>query len=455
MKASMPLLAYLEKYASEGNGLTESTMKGRKFMRRKVEEYLRSTGRLNIAMLEVDLDFCRGFINFLRTAKNRRLKSEERTISNCTGLQTQAVFTAALNTALRDGIIERNPMTLLTSKERFHQQESTRVYLTIDELKRMMATPCDDGELKKAFLFACFTGLRLSDIRTFTWNKVLTTPNDSTRYIRVRMLKTQQVVNVPLSKDALGYLRETEDGDEPIFRLSSAASVIEQRLAEWAKNAGIEKHVTFHVSRHSYATMMLTIGVDIYTVSKLLGHKNVATTTGLDAAAIIHEALPETHIVFLTAFDRFDYAVGAMRAGGADYLLKPFDSAQINACLQKLGLLTEKQEHREERSENPFCAQFSVWLANHYMQDISLEEAAEAMGMSSFYFSRFFRTAYNRTFLEYLTAYRIERAEELLRQTDIPVREIAPRVGYTDANYFTKVFKRHCGCTPTDYRSRL
>ena len=166
--------------------------------------------------------------------------------------------------------------------------------------------------------------------------------------------------------------------------------------------------------------------------------------TGLDAAAIIHEALPETHIVFLTAFDRFDYAVGAMRAGGADYLLKPFDSAQINACLQKLGLLTEKQEHREERSENPFCAQFSVWLANHYMQDISLEEAAEAMGMSSFYFSRFFRTAYNRTFLEYLTSYRIERAEELLQQTGYSgTGNRCSRVGYTDANYFTKVFKRH------------
>ena len=153
--------------------------------------------------------------------------------------------------------------------------------------------------------------------------------------------------------------------------------------------------------------------------------------TGLDAAAIIHEALPETHIVFLTAFDRFDYAVGAMRAGGADYLLKPFDSAQINACLQKLGLLTEKQEHREERSENPFCAQFSVWLANHYMQDISLEEAAEAMGMSSFYFSRFFRTAYNRTFLEYLTSYRIERAEELLRQVDRTRRVSATRTRIT------------------------
>lgn len=142
----------------------------------------------------------------------------------------------------------------------------------------MIATSCDDGELKKAFLFACFTGLRLSDIQAFTWNKVLAMPDDATRYIRVRMLKTQQFVNVPLSRDALSFLRETEDGDEPIFRLSSAVSVIEQRLAAWAKNAGIEKHVTFHVSRHSFATMMLTIGVDIYTVSKLLGHKNVATT---------------------------------------------------------------------------------------------------------------------------------------------------------------------------------
>lgn len=55
--------------------------------------------------------------------------------------------------------------------------------------------------------------------------------------------------------------------------------------------------------------------------------------------------------------------------------------------------------------------------------------------------------------MEYLTAYRIERAVELLQQTDIPVREIAVRVGYTDANYFTKVFKRHLGVTPTEYRN--
>ena len=175
---------------------------------------------------------------------------------------------------------------------------------------------------------------------------------------------------------------------------------------------------------------------------------------GLDAAAIIHKAMPETHIVFLTAFDRFDYAVGAMRAGGTDYLVKPFDSAQITACLRKLNLLPESRPAvRGDKPGNTFCTQFSVWLEHHYMQDVSLDQAAEAMGMSSFYFSRLFRTSYNQTFLEYLTAYRIDRAVELLQQTDIPVREIAVRVGYTDANYFTKVFKRHLGVTPTEYRN--
>ncbi len=113
---------------------------------------------------------------------------------------------------------------------------------------------------------------------------------------------------------------------------------------------------------------------------------------GLDAAAIIHKAMPETHIVFLTAFDRFDYAVGAMRAGGTDYLVKPFDSAQITACLRKLNLLPESRPAvRGDKPGNTFCTQFSVWLEHHYMQDVSLDQAAEAMGMSSFYFSRFFR----------------------------------------------------------------
>lgn len=175
---------------------------------------------------------------------------------------------------------------------------------------------------------------------------------------------------------------------------------------------------------------------------------------GLDAASIVHKTQPDVPIIFLTAFDRFDYAVGAMRAGGTDYLLKPFDRTQVNACLRRLLDLPEQNTEQTDETENLFCTQFSVWLAHHYMQDVSLEQAADAMGMSPFYFSRFFRTTYNQTFVEHLTAYRIRQAVRLLEETEIPVREIAPRVGYVDAGYFSKVFKRHVGVTPTEYRNR-
>lgn len=175
---------------------------------------------------------------------------------------------------------------------------------------------------------------------------------------------------------------------------------------------------------------------------------------GLDAASILHKMQPELPIIFLTAFDRFDYAVGAVRAGGTDYLLKPFDRTQVNDCLRRVLGLPEQDAGQPDEPENPFCTQFSVWLEHHYKKDISLDQVAEAMGMSTFYFSRFFRTAYNQTFVEYLTAYRIRQAVRLLEETDIPVREIAPRVGYTDASYFSKVFKRHVGVTPTEYRNQ-
>lgn len=164
----VPLTRFLEEYEQEQSGVSASTVRGRKYMRLRIEQYLRETGRLQMTIMEVDAEFCRDFIMFLRTTKNKRLKNKDRNISNCSGLQIQTVFTGALNKALRDGIIEKNPMKQLSSKERFHQQESTREYLTIEELKSMIAAPCEDDALKNAFLFSCFTGLRISDVRSLT-----------------------------------------------------------------------------------------------------------------------------------------------------------------------------------------------------------------------------------------------------------------------------------------------
>lgn len=178
---------------------------------------------------------------------------------------------------------------------------------------------------------------------------------------------------------------------------------------------------------------------------------------GIEAAHMIHKRCPQTKIIFLTAFDRFDYAVGAMRAGGSDYLLKPLDKTVINRYLETVyGLplvhdTIDTPAHKIGRA--PFEEQFPIWLEINYAHDISLDQAAESMGMSTFYFSRMFRAAYDQTFLEYLSAFRMHRAAKLLTSTEISVREIALSVGYADSNYFSKVFKRMYKVTPSEYRT--
>lgn len=174
-------------------------------------------------------------------------------------------------------------------------------------------------------------------------------------------------------------------------------------------------------------------------------HKN-----GLEAAAVIKQQLPQTHIVFLTAYDRFDYAVGAMRAGGEDYLLKPPGEAELRELLQKHFAVSPEPS----RSASSFEAALAVWIRGHYAQDVTLEEAAESMGMSPFYFSRQVKAATGKTFLEYFTLYRVEMAKKRLISTEMPVSEVGRSVGYGDSNYFTKVFKRAVGCTPSVYRCR-
>ena len=91
------------------------------------------------------------------------------------------------------------------------------------------------------------------------------------------MQKTQTYVNVPLSNEALNWLPMKEDPNEPVFKLPTDSNV-ERNIRLWMESIGIKKHLTFHCSRHSYATMLLTLGADLFTTSKLLGHKNIETT---------------------------------------------------------------------------------------------------------------------------------------------------------------------------------
>lgn len=232
-----------------------------------------------MAMSEVDADFCRGFLQFLLTAKNSVCtKQKDRTITNGCALHHQAVLNGALNKAVREGIIQVNPLKRLDRREKFHPAPEEREYLTIEELKILMDIPCVNNQVKDAFIFACFTGLRLSDVRSLSWGKIRQMPDGKSLYVHTVMQKTQKSVNVPLSTMALRFLPEKGDADTPVFNLPASDAVISYHLKKWVKAGKINKKITFHCSRHTFATMMLTLGADLYTTSKLLGHANVTTT---------------------------------------------------------------------------------------------------------------------------------------------------------------------------------
>lgn len=150
-----------------------------------------------------------------------------------------------------------------------------RSYLTLEEVRRLAETPCRVDGLKHAFLFACFCGLRYSDIRALTW-KSIRDMGDGRLQIEIIQQKTQEAVYLPLSENAVAQLPARGNAEDAVFKLPRGHTG--EAVAAWAAAAGIEKHVTFHVARHTCATLLLTFGADLYTVSKLLGHTNVKTT---------------------------------------------------------------------------------------------------------------------------------------------------------------------------------
>lgn len=186
-------------------------------------------------------------------------------------------FSAALNAAVRAEIIQSNPFDKIDKAEKITTPDSAREYLTIDELKQLIATECKREDIKRAFLFSCFCGLRISDISAITWGQI--SQDGEQMRIQLQMQKTKEPLYLPISAQAQKYMpqRGTASAGDNIFHIPNDA-ICNSKIAEWAKAARITKKVTFHVARHTFATMMLTLGADLYTTSKLLGHTNIDTT---------------------------------------------------------------------------------------------------------------------------------------------------------------------------------
>lgn len=183
--------------------------------------------------------------------------------------------TAVLNKASSKGLIAVNPVAALEIRERPQGQSPERTFLSLDEVSRLIDTPCPAYPiLKNMFLFACFTGLRSSDVKALTWKKV------DDNMIGTTMQKTQKAIYIPISNNARRWLPERGSAgpEDKVFTGCPTINTVCRTIDKWAKDAGIDKHVTFHIARHTFATLSLEYGADLYTVSKLLGHQRVTTT---------------------------------------------------------------------------------------------------------------------------------------------------------------------------------
>ena len=211
---------------------------------------------------------------------------------------------------------------------------------------------------------------------------------------------------------------------------------------------------------------------------------------GVMAAKYIRKMDDECSIIFLSAYDDFEYARNAIKVRALDYLLKPCDMndllAVMDTALQKLdkenvfngnsisGKEQNKEteicgsnannvrENRPKRTDNvrnsdeqTTIKYLKEYVENNYIYDISMQEAAEEMGYSDAYFSKLFKQYFNQNFTAYLTEYRIKKAKELLSNTNHSIKDISRMVGYTDSNYFAKIFKRLVGEIPSKYRENL
>ncbi|MFV0467008.1 MAG: response regulator [Lachnospiraceae bacterium] len=197
---------------------------------------------------------------------------------------------------------------------------------------------------------------------------------------------------------------------------------------------------------------------------------------GLEAAAEIRKISKSCVIIFLTAFDEFNYAKKAISVQALDYILKPSTEEEIiyamEEAIHQINIVSMEIEAARTEDVTDYEQQLTEelfkdynrtmlikeeilrYIEQNYMNEISLQDAAEYMNYCTAYFCKLFKQEFSKSFTTYLAEYRIEEAKKLLCDITSNVKDISEKIGYRDSNYFTKVFKRAEGMTPTEYRMK-
>lgn len=219
---------------------------------------------------DVSYELCNGFRQYLLSTNDLSHPNKKLHINSASSYWN--TFRAVLKVALKKKFLKED---FLLQLEPIKTIDTNREFLTIEELKLLANTPCDNMELKRAALFSALTGLRRSDILSLQWENV-EMYQDGGYCIRTTTKKTKANIVNPISFEAYRLCGEPKE-EGTIFK-SLTTYVINKDLPKWVRRAGIKKHITFHCFRHTFATLLIAKGNDIYTVSKMLSHRNVATT---------------------------------------------------------------------------------------------------------------------------------------------------------------------------------
>jgi integrase len=223
---------------------------------------------------DVTDSFCEKFKKFLETTN--LLNNPNKKLSQNSQHSYFNKFRTCISESFDEKLFYENPIQRVKG---IPSGETFREYLSIEEMKLLRLTECDNPILKRAAFFSTFTGLRFSDVANLKWGDFKIGEEQGGYYIKFITIKTGRPETLTLNKLAYIELGEIKENNEKVFQGLKYSDHLNNQLKIWILKAGItNKKITFHCFRHTFATQLLAAGVDIYVVSKLLGHKSVKTT---------------------------------------------------------------------------------------------------------------------------------------------------------------------------------
>lgn len=253
---------------------------------RATAAFLRQYEKRDITFAEIDSAWINGFKHFLDTkavslaGKREVLKDSKDKKDNGRPLaqNTKGLYLSKLRACLRvarlRGMLTEDPFV---GVKNYQDEDAEREYLTIEELRTLIQYPCEYEGVRRAFIFSCLTGVRISDVRKLRWGDVQ--QQGAFTRITFRQKKTKGIEYLDINAQAVQMMGARKADAECVFTgIPKNQTSVNEIIKRWVLSAGIRKNITYHCSRHTFAVMMLDIGADLYTVSKLLGHRDIHTT---------------------------------------------------------------------------------------------------------------------------------------------------------------------------------